>query len=128
MKNVIAFALMLSMTMLTSTAFATNSVPGLNADDAAGVRICWTTKKGKRICIGVTVDFKLQDLFSDSGIKLDGMEGETLMLSGFNPKLNGESFLIEKPQKIGDNLFAQPGKYSIENGSTQLRVGPPEGK
>jgi hypothetical protein len=130
MKKISVFILVLATAFFTQlpTSSASTPVTGVNDAVAGGVTICWTTKKGKRICVGITVSKKLMEVFQGIEGLRGGMEGGQYFLQGWPASLNGESFLIDKPQTIGDNLRIEPGKYTINKGTSALKMGTIKGE
>ena len=110
-----------------SMANTTTSIPEIvnetvYADDdetPIRVRVCWTTKKGKRICITVSISKKLKmdDLNVDADLMSDG---QFIIFSGFPRELNGSSLKIPTTDsgfasKEG-KLYLKAGSYRINNG------------
>ena len=130
MKKISVFIFVLAAAFLTQlpTSSASTPVTGVNDAAAGGVRICWTTKKGKTICIGITVSKKVMEIFQGIEGLRGGMKGDQYFLEGWPAHLNGESFMVNSPQEIGGNMTIEPGKYTINKGMSALKLGDVKGE
>jgi hypothetical protein len=93
----------------------------LSSEDAVGIKICWKGPKGNKTCITISnglTSLKMETLDLRAGETSDGF----MALSGFPRDVEGESFLIDAPQKIGDGMMVSPGEYTIQKGMVNLRI------
>ena len=93
-----------------------------NSDDAVGLKICWKGPKGNKTCITISkglIEYQDgEDLLVNLNKAMDGF----ILLSGFPKGAEGETFLIERPQEIGNGKVVSPGKYTVRNGMCSLKI------
>lgn len=133
MKKVLVAGLFMAFSaigLMANPSVSSTNTGFSEAEVGVRVRVCFKTKKGRR-CITVIISKGIADMF-DSEELFGNMQGSgILLLNGFNDRLNGESFRVGKSQEIeldGENFLIMPGKYSIQNGSVSLKLGPAKGE
>jgi len=131
MKNVLVTGLFMvfsALGLMANPSVTSNDIGVSNAEVGVRVRVCFKTKKGRR-CITVTISKGIADMFDNEEI-FGSMQGSNiLLLNGLSKEFTGQSFRVGKSQVVemeGKSFLVMPGKYTIENGTVSLKLGPGE--
>ena len=110
----------------TATTEITNEIVDKNDDTAPlRIRVCWTTRRGRRICVTVTTRKSLRAQELKVGAEVSS--GDSFIIFSSLPKELNDSFIIFPSADSGfenkeGKLYLKAGKYKVSRGSLKIPV------